>query len=138
MKYEFTYNFTVDYTVSDISEILHISPEEMEDMSQSELMDIFAEQTYGSDTGDIEVGDEYLYEPEYLEEDDELFARFAGTYTVITEGESYDECRNKANDCFFAVNSGHYNVLTELDGFEVDMKHKEVTKVKEKTDIERN
>lgn len=111
MKCEFEFQFTVEHSIRDISKQLGVDKETLDNMGEMELRDLYANGAYGAETGEITVDDEYQDAPEYYADNDELYALFDATYTVVTEGKNLNECRRKAEELFDNANFGDYEYL---------------------------
>ncbi len=133
MKCEYTYDFLVEHTVSDVSKQIGKSADDIEELSSSELEDLYVNGSEDLNCGDIEVDDEYYTEPEYYQENDELFAQFCAHITITVEGKSKKECDKKAEKAFWESNFGDYEYV---EGCDLDCESREITP--EKDNIERN
>ena len=133
MKREYTYDFFVEHTIFDVSKQIGKSTDDIEELSSSELRDLYVSGSGDLDCGDIEVDDEYYREPQYYQESDELFAQFCARLTITIEGESEEECDEKAKEAFRKSDFGDY---TYVEGCPFDCEIKETTP--EKNNIERD
>lgn len=111
MKYEFEFNFTVAAGIKDIDVQLGLSRETAENLSSSELRDLFTNGASDLDCGEITVDAEYTDEPELFENEDghyDIEATFLASFSVETEGEDYEECYSKAQEKFENIDCGDY------------------------------
>ena len=78
MKCRFEFDFTVAAGIKDIDVQLGLNRETAENLSNSELRDLFANGASDLDCGEITVDAEYTDESELFENEDEHFS-FGGT-----------------------------------------------------------
>lgn len=135
MRYKFTYDFLVEHTIYDVSKQLGKSTEEIEDLSSSELIDLYVNGSESLDNGDIKVDDEYYRGPEYYENNDELFAMFEAHYNVVVEGESYAKCKKEADELFAKADFGNFEYV---DGCDCECSYLVYNKDYAKNENERN
>lgn len=133
MKREYTYDFLVEHTIYDVSKQVGKSKDDIEELSSSELRDLYVNGSGDLDCGDIEVDDEYYREPEYYEEDDELFAQFCAHFTITVEGKNEEECDEKVEKAFEMSDFGDYEFVV---GCICERDSREITP--EKDNIERD
>lgn len=136
MKREYTYDFFVEHTIFDVSKQLGKSTDDIEELSSSELKDLFVNGSGKLDCGEIEVDDEYYREPQYYQGSDELYAQFCARLTITVEGESEEECDEKAKEAFWKSDFGDYIYVEGCPFDFTDREIKEITP--EKDNIERD
>ena len=122
MKYRFYYDFEVELSVKDVDVQLGKSKDEMKELSSFELRDLFVNGTEETESGEIHVCDEYANEPDLYVEDGkmELYATFAASCEIDTEGKDYEECFKNAEEKFSKLDFGDYEFV---DGGKLDYKY---------------
>lgn len=105
MKCKITYDFLVDYGISDAAAALDISEDDLMEMDESELEDVFEA---SENCGELKVGSVYNA-PEY--DGYELYATFNASWSVVTEGKDEQECREKAQKLFEDADFGDYDYV---------------------------
>lgn len=133
MKREYTYDFFVEHTIFDVSKQIGKSTDDIEELSSSELRDLYVSGSGDLDCGEIEVDDEYYQEPEYYQEEDELYAQFCARFTITVEGKSKKECDKKAEEAFWKSDFGDY---VFVEGCDLECESREITP--EKDNVERD
>lgn len=123
MERKYIYDFLVEHNISNISKKIKKTADELENLSSSELRDLFVENSKYLREGHIQVDCEYYKEPEYYKENDELYAQFAARATIVVRGETQEECDNKAEKRFKELNFGEY---TYVDGCELKCESEEI------------